>query len=469
MSLDELFLADRPAVARRGVHLDLKGTPPTARRLLRLLEIFAALHYDAVLVEWEDTFPWTVDERFRCETAYTPEQVAAFHEAAARLGIEVIPLVQCLGHMETPLAAPPYQRLREVPHRADVLNPLAEGARELIEKMVDDVLAAAPDARHLHLGGDEAWSFGTHPDTKAYVEAHGKGALYLHHVEPILDKLNARSVRPILWHDMMIDWDPDALRRLAEKCDLCVWGYSGHPDTTEHHYNTQYIQRFADHGIRLWGATAYKGASGHNVDVTDLEVHRANATAWAEVAQRFGMEGVFATAWSRYSTHNVHCETIDASLDSLVNVAAILHDGTAPEGGIDACIAALDRLGEKERFQACKGAMEKLSAVRRAGWQAVQRLRELTAMAALDARRRTGGGLIRFLAALKSCLVEADAAAEAVRQAYDGLVEPIWIERYVAERIEPLRDELAAMEPQVRQLDPEGHAATFGQETDAPA
>ena len=462
MSVDDLFAADRPAAAVRGVHLDLKGTPPTPQRLLRLLEVFAAIRYNAVLVEWEDTFPWTVDRRFRCETAYTPEQVGAFHAAADRLGIEVIPLVQCLGHMETPLGVAGYEPLREVPHQADVLNPLADGATELVERMVDDVLAATPKPKHFHLGGDEAWSFGTHAETQAYVAERGKGALYLRHVEPILDKLNARSVRPILWHDMMKDWDADALGRLAEKADLCVWGYRGHPDTTEHHYNTKYIQRFADNGVPMWGGTAYKGASGHNVDVTDYRVHEDNATAWAEVGGRFGMKGLFATAWSRYSTHNVHCETIGASLDSLVNVAVILHDGRAPEGGREACLAALADLGEAERFEACHSAAADLADLRRQAWRDVEHLSELAVMATLDARRRTGGGMVKSLARLTDRLAEADAIAGRLRAAFDGLIEPIWIDRYLAERVEPLREQLARLDGRARQLDPVGHAATFG-------
>ena len=66
-----LFYREEPYIARRGLHLDLKGVPPTAERLLSLLDLLAAARFNAVLVEWEDMFPWTVDERFRCETAYT--------------------------------------------------------------------------------------------------------------------------------------------------------------------------------------------------------------------------------------------------------------------------------------------------------------------------------------------------------------------------------------------------------------
>jgi len=465
MAMDALFRSDVPAVPIRGVHLDLKGVPPTAERLVGLLKVIAAARYNAVLVEWEDAFPWTIDARFRSETAYTPDQVQRFHAEAADLGIEVIPLVQCLGHMETPLSVADYRPLREVPHRSDVLNPLAPGARDLVRRMVDDVIALTPvDApgaglKHFHLGGDEAWSFGTHPDTRAYVEEHGKGALYLHHVEPILDALNERGIRPILWHDMMRDWDGESLRSLAAKADLMMWGYGGDPLAMRDHCNAEMMQRFLDGGLTLWGATAYKGGDGHDVDLPDLARRRQNALGWTQAAARYPMKGIIATAWSRYSTHNVQCEPIDAALHSLVNVGVILHDGAPPNGGIDACIEALEELGERETFEACRAAMERLTDARRRGWTAVSHLRQAIVTATEDARRRGSSVTIRRLEALRRAVALAEEAAGDTRRAFAGLMEPIWIERYLNERIVPLREELGALESRVRLLEPEGYEA----------
>ena len=100
------FSAATPAFALRGVHLDLKGAPPTFDRLLRLVDVFAAARFNVLLIEWEDVFPWTVDPAFRGETTYTPRQVRQLVQHAADAGLEVMPLVQCLGHMETPLSLP---------------------------------------------------------------------------------------------------------------------------------------------------------------------------------------------------------------------------------------------------------------------------------------------------------------------------------------------------------------------------
>ncbi len=458
MSIDNLFTASKPIAPVRAVHLDLKGLPPTAGRLCSLLKVIAAARYNAVLVEWEDTFPWT-NAAYRCETAYTAEELDAFYLAAATLGIDIIPLVQCLGHMETPLSLAANERLREAPTRCDVLNPLAVGARELVEQMVDDVLARSPKLRHFHLGGDEAWSFGTHPDTKAYIAKHGKGALYLHHVGPILDKLNACGVRPILWHDMMRDWDSDALRSLGGRADLCMWGYGGNPMIMAHHLNEAMFDRFRDHGIRMWGAGAYKGADGFDVDLPNPVTRQENALHWAAVAKRYDLTGLIATAWSRYCTHVTQNEPIDAALDSLVNLGVIFHDGQLPAGGIEACAAALESIGESARFLAAKAGLQKLTDARNQGWRKVRDLHEIVTMAAQDARRRNGGQMTGWLSQLRSVVASALAAGKDVRDSLAGCIETIWLDRYLAERIEPLRQQLAALEAQARLLDPAGYAA----------
>ena len=453
MTFDNLFATNKPIMKKRGVHLDLKGVPPTASRLMELLKLFAAARYNVVLVEWEDTFPWTVDERFRSPTAYSPADIRQFQNVAKDLGLEIIPLVQCLGHMETPLGLPEYRHLQAWADDSSELNPLADGARALIQAMVDDVLALMPEVRHFHLGGDEAWSLGRAPATEAYAREHGKAALYLKHVEPLLDHLNARNIRPILWHDMMVEWESGTLKALAGKSDLMTWGYSGHPDTMTGHCQTRYIKRFQEHGLVLWGGTAYKGGKIQNSDLPDIEARQLNALAWADIAQRFQYAGVIATAWSRFTTNRVQCDPIDSALDSLVNVGVILHDGKLPAGGIEACVAALASVGEQQRFEACKAAMTQLAAIRQRGWLAIQMLREQIALCRRDTRR-TGSHMERKdLRQLKETLRQAETVAQEVRRCFDGLMEPMWIEEYLDTRLAPLREELAYLEREEAGLD----------------
>jgi hexosaminidase len=440
-----------PLVSYRAVHLDLKGLPPTSGRLLSLLDLFAALRYNAVLVEWEDMFPWTLDPRFRCETAYTPDDIARFAAKAKSLGLELIPLVQCLGHMETFLRPPEYAPLREVPDQCDVLNPLAPGATQFVQRLIDDVLALLPQVNYFHLGGDEAWTFGSHPDTKAYIAEKGKGALYMHHVQPLLDALAARSIRPILWHDMMIDWDDAALAALSRSADLCVWGYGQTPDETAHHYATRHIQRFADAGVTMWGGGAYKGADGSNVDLPNLAARRHNALGWADIARRFSLRGLIATAWSRYNTNLQQCEPIDTALDALALVAAIFHDGAAPTPAnvsslSQACDAALEAAGELASFRQRKSILERFTRTRRHAWTTVQDTRECLALARKDPRRTGTAQALKRLETLRLQIQQLNDLGAEFKQAMTGAVDPLWIDRYLSERIDPLQDELADLQ-----------------------
>jgi hexosaminidase len=434
-------MSQEPVIPVRAVHLDLKGVPPTPSRLAEMPRITAGLGFNAILVEWEDTFPWRVNTNLRNETAYSPAEVDAFHAQAAEWGVQMIPLVQCLGHMEFALKLPEYAHLREGPKHISVVNPLAEGGRELVAEMVRDVVSATPGLTHFHLGGDEAWSLGSHPDTKAWIEEKGKGHLYLHHVEPILDELNSAGIRPMLWHDMMIDWDRDALSRLAEKADLVLWWYQRDPRTdAKDHLNEAIIKRFEKHGIRLWGGSAYKGADGPNVDLPDYAERQLNALAWYDIARSHKLKGVIATAWSRYSHCGVQCEPIDAALDSLANHGFILNDGRVPPGGRDDCLAALDRIGERAVFDECYSVMKDLADFRADAWATARNQLEGMHCHSSDHSRWFGsvsyaeGQAIRFTE-------NSDALTARMHDVFDSLIPAVWVDRYLAERLDPLRDQ----------------------------
>jgi hypothetical protein len=416
--------------------------------------------------------------------------VVAFHEEAARLGLEIIPLVQCLGHMETWLRIPEHERLRETPAYVDVLNPLAPGARELVEGLVDEVLALTPGCRYFHLGGDEAWTFATHPDTKAFAEKHGKGALYLKHVEPILDRLIARGVRPILWHDMMLEWDVPALTALGKKADLCVWGYGRYDrvkapwmkalDRAElkskppilsggggHAVCDALFKRFLEAGVPLWGGGAYKaGVQGlMHPDLPDHDSRLLNTADWAVFAKRFPLRGLMNTAWSRNTTDACQYIPIDVALDLLV-AGGLVWSGAAKGAGnplmpddawkakvLAKSAALLKKCGEEKRFAACRDLMDRLGRQRRAGWENAIKARENIACFQSDPRRKAILMPEKMLGYVKDHQIKAiEGLRGEILEAFHGLVPDLWLNRYVDERVEPLKQEHAELSARLREL-----------------
>ncbi len=452
-----LLVEKSPRIAIRAVHLDLKGTPPTFERLLSLLDVFAAGGYNAILIEWEDMFPWRRDPRFRCETAYTTEQVRQFYAAATQKGFEIIPLVQCIGHMETFLKWPEYASFREVPLSGDVLNVLAEGGRAFVQSLVDEVLALLPGIRHFHLGGDEAWTFGTHPLTRAYAEKYGKDKLYLQHVEPILDQLTAKAIRPILWHDMMVEWSDEQLQRLSAKCDLMVWGYTGHPDQTDYHFNSRYIQKFRDAGVTLWAAGAFKGAEGPMADYPLVEQRLLNANAWMSVHERFKFKGICATGWSRYNTPGFQCESMESALDSLLLLGKSFYDGHADIADRPAALEELRNLGQRQRFEDILETMKQLSYGLQHTLKNAISLHQLKTQAITDPRRHGSGIELKWLGWVRKDLRIAEKAAEEMKKLYNRLIEPIWVDRYLQTRMQVIREEAARAETIVQTMNPQGY------------
>ena len=437
--------------ACRAVHLDLKGLPPTPARLLSLLPLFVAAGYNAVLVEWEDSFPWTVDERFRSPEAYTADEVRALVHAAAEHGLELIPLVQCMGHMETALSPDDHAALREQPNRCDGLNPLAPGARELVASMVDDVLALMPGVKRFHLGGDEAWTFATHSDTAAYARQHGKAGLYLQHVQPLLEQLKTRGIRPLLWHDMMSDWPDDAVAELGRQCDLVVWGYGQPPEGAEHPHARD-ADRFANLGVTLWGAGAYKGCHDRNLDLPDADMRLSNGAAWLAGHRRLGFAGLIATAWSRFSTDRIQIQPIDAALDVMVRLGRLWTDGRDP--GPEAALDLLRSTGDLDVFTACRDALKTYAGLRSAAWLSVQRNWENLALADLDPTRRGSGILHQVLDGQRDRLDQLETAGRQVAQAMKGLTADRWIHEYLAPRLAPLRDQLAQQQQALHHQQP---------------
>ena len=129
-----MFTKKTPVIKNRCIHLDLKGMPPTSSRLLQLPEIFENLKINCLLVEWEDTYPWKCYPELRNKTAYGKKIISRFLKECSSRNIEVIPSVQCIGHVENLLLKKRFVHLREVPESAGELCPLKPESQQMITR-----------------------------------------------------------------------------------------------------------------------------------------------------------------------------------------------------------------------------------------------------------------------------------------------------------------------------------------------
>jgi hypothetical protein len=408
---------------------------------VELLDILAAARINCVLVEWEDQYPWSTYPEIRNETAYSEKTVRQFLARAKALKIEVIPLVQCYGHLENVLSKPRLIGLRELPDHPADLCPFHPDSQKLILGLIDDVLKTHEGRiRRFHLGGDEARTLGSCPKCKAFVEKYGKAALYLQHVAPFLKHLNQRGLRPILWDDMMREWPMDALRDLSADAELMCWSYGSDPFKW---LKKEFPGRFMKAGVTLWGASAFKGGDGPRLDVPNLANRMSNEVAWAKEAQRRKMAGVVATGWSRYSTFTVPCEGIEASLDSLVLAGAALWDGWLPKDAVAQarkllCSGKMKKAAG-ERFLRCLDASQKMEK-----WKAdfAARMESYQAMAFIagEPDRANVEWAHRTCARMEEWMHQGEELGCAWIAAHKGLVPDVWLARCAESRQIVLRN-----------------------------
>lgn len=308
-------VTDAPALAVRGAHLDLKFHAPQFDWLMGWLEQLAALKLNTLVVEYEDKFPFHHALGVADPSAWSPEQVRAFGERAASLGIEIVPLVQSIGHFEYVLRLDHYKSLREKPDDLSQLCPCRAGSRELVESLLSEVIAAHPHARHLHLGGDETAWLGYCPDcARRATELGGTVALYAEFIGSLCEWVLARGLRPVLWDDILRK-EPRSVSRLPTGTIIMHWDYEAEgtplaPAARESGAQESLLggeflvsplsktlpsyARYRAAGYEVWMAPLYAGGQL----VPDVIGTARNCRWLAAEAARYGCEGLIGTQWS---------------------------------------------------------------------------------------------------------------------------------------------------------------------------
>jgi hypothetical protein len=221
---------DYPRLPLRGIHLMYESF----RRLgeaetLALLTSAARLKLNAVLLEFGDRFPFHNHPVVSAPSALTVDQVSRIVAHARDLGMEITPLQQSLGHLRYLLKHDKYAALREEEEHQDQMCPLNEGSLRMFTELAEEVLALMGECRLFHIGADETRRLGVCPRCRPYAEAHGKGSLYLQHINKVCAWLSARGLTPVLWDDILCA-HPELMDGLHESAWVMYWDYW----TTQH-------------------------------------------------------------------------------------------------------------------------------------------------------------------------------------------------------------------------------------------
>ena len=347
------------------VHVDLKGAPPRPGYLIELFPLLADWGCTGLLIEWEDMLPWEGPLAVaRSPQAYSAAEVKMILAAAARAGLQVVPLVQCFGHVEWLLKHDQFALLREVEGGACVC-PLLPGSAELVHTLFQQVVAHHPACTAIHIGCDEVHELGRHPLTASAL-ARGE-PVFARHLATIVSIASELGRDALFWHDLVVKQLPAvraALGALAPRAIPVVWDYEAAGVGAD--AATELRSCFP----RVWAAAAFKGANEAHAVFPPLRSRVDNVLAWrrADAASRAGgraggvgaadtplYENLLLTGWSRFAHHATLCELLCAAVPSLriCLAAATASPESLPRAAGD--------VAEAQRASGCAACLRELS------------------------------------------------------------------------------------------------------------
>ncbi len=294
---------------RTGLHLDLRVQVMPVNALRALATRVAGLGLNTLLIEWEASYPFERHPLIPSTYAYTPAEISGFIAHCTRLGLEVIPLQQCFGHVEYILRHERYAALRE--SRSDLcqLCPCkADDALPLFTDLFTELAATHP-SKHLHIGGDETYLLGLCPACRAKAEKEGKSRLYVDYFKRAAEAVVKLGKRPLLWADMLLKY-PAAAAEMPRECIFVDWNY-GWP---ANHFGD--LEKLRASGVEFWGAPGLR-SSPDNHSLTCWETHFNNLGDFIPFARRSDYKAVIITSWSTSGIYGHHWDQPGEILDLL--------------------------------------------------------------------------------------------------------------------------------------------------------
>ena len=195
-------IVDWPDTKVRAAHYDTKHHQDTRAYVESFIRDLAKYKINMLVWEWEDKFAYPSHPEIGAPGAFTMEEMQAMTRYARKYHIQIVPLVQGLGHASFILKWPQYAHLREIPASNFEFNPLAEGAYKLLFDLWEDAIKATPGSEYIHIGSDETFELGLGA-SKQKGEEIGKSGLYHLFVGKSSKHLQEKGRKVIVWERPM--------------------------------------------------------------------------------------------------------------------------------------------------------------------------------------------------------------------------------------------------------------------------
>ena len=180
-----------------GLMIDMsRNAVMSVAQVKEYLSYLKKMGYNCAMLYTEDTYEVQDEPYFGyMRGGYSAEDLRELDSYAASLGIELVPCIQTLAHLQG------FVHWKKVPVDIDDIMMVGEErVYELIENMIKSVRACFK-TRRIHIGMDEAWKLGR----GKYLDKNGyesSTAIIKKHLERVLELVKKYDFEPMIWSDM---------------------------------------------------------------------------------------------------------------------------------------------------------------------------------------------------------------------------------------------------------------------------
>lgn len=283
-ALPQVYIDDRPALAERGVMLDVcRAKVPTLATLLELVEKLSFFKINQFQMHNEQAFYFPHHPDIGANGArLTNEEILELDAHCRRHHIELVPNLQSFGHMQNILSLPQYRHLAET-EMCWSIAPTEEGYR-FLDELYGDFLPAF-SSRQLNINCDETYDLGQ-GRSEARCAQIGPGRLYLEHILRVRELAARHGKRLQMWGDILLQ-HPEVIDDLPQDITLLDWHYEA-----EETYPS--VALFAQQGRRF---LVCPGTSSWNTLFPRIDNANSNIRTLAREGAAYGASGLLNTDW----------------------------------------------------------------------------------------------------------------------------------------------------------------------------
>lgn len=295
-------ISRQPAFSENGIMLDCsRNAVLTPESVCLMLRKMALMGLNTAMLYTEDTYEIPEQPYFGyLRGKYTQQELRALSDYAACLGIELVPCIQTLAHLERALHWS--QNAPALRDTEDILMVGEEKVYALIEQMIQSV-SSVFRTRRIHIGMDEAWSLGlgNYRFKNGFVPS---SQLMKEHLSRVCAITRKYGLQPMMWSDMYLRAASptgeyyDVPRQLPQEVlnaadpdvALVYWDYY-HQDPAVYRRLLDVHAQFASSTIFAGGLWTWAGPA------PAMDKMRRSSLPALQECQARGIRSVFATAW----------------------------------------------------------------------------------------------------------------------------------------------------------------------------